>query len=224
MKLIKKITASPVGSRYINDRAFRGSVSIYQGTVVSLAFAVFKAVTGILYSSVWLIATAAYFFLLGAMRAWLAVAYRKKEKRGGFKYERLCYRRIAWLLFILNIPMGFVIFLTIKQAAIINYPWYTIYASAAYTFYMMTLSIINLVKYRKLGSPILSAAKVLNFVAAMMSLLGLQDALIISFAEDNQSTSFRPLMNTLTGAGIYVIVIITALYMLLHKEVEKEIE
>lgn len=89
-----------------------------------------------------------------------------------------------------------------------------IYLSALYTFYSLVLSIIDLVKFHRLDSPILSAAKVLNFVAALMSVLGLQTAMISRFAAG--SDSYRLMMNAITGGCIYGAVIVIAVYMLLH--------
>lgn len=63
------------------------------------------------------------------------------------------------------------------------------------------------------GSPVLSAAKVINFVSAMMSVLGLQTAMISKFSE--KSDSFRAMMNGITGGVIYGIVIVTAVLMLM---------
>ena len=65
--------------------------------------------------------------------------------------------------------------------------WILLCMSAFYTFYTMVISVLNLVKFRKLGSPILSAAKVLNFIAAMMSILGLQTAMISRFSENGEA-------------------------------------
>lgn len=93
-----------------------------------------------------------------------------------------------------------------------QYPGYIIYLSAMYTFYTIVLAIINLFKYRKLGSPILSAAKILNFVSAMMSVFGLQTAMIAHFSTEGET--FRKLMNTITGSFVYGIVILIALYIL----------
>lgn len=59
----------------------------------------------------------------------------------------------------------------------------------------------------------LSAAKVINFVSAMMSVLGLQTAMISKFSE--KSDSFRAMMNGITGGVIYGIVIVTAVLMLM---------
>ena len=79
------------------------------------------------------------------------------------------------------------------------------------------------VKFRKLGSPILSAAKVLNFIAAMMSILGLQTAMIARFSENGES--YRKMMNAITGGFVYGIVILIAVIMLLHsRKTRKKVE
>ena len=101
-----------------------------------------------------------------------------------------------------------------------SYPGYVIYLSAIYTFYISTVSVVNLVRYRKLGSPVLSAAKVLNVVAAMMSVLGLQTAMISSFSP-NGNASFSRTMNTVTGAAVCFGVIVIAVFMLIKSRKTK---
>lgn len=221
MKLLKKIASTELGGRYLNDRAFRGSIGIYQGMLINLIYAVFRGIIGIIYSSVFSLSAAAYYFSLGLLRSGLAYSYRRRKRRGGLRYERRCYLITAWLLLILNIPMGGVILLTVRSERANAYPGYTIYAFASYTFYMITVAIINIVKYRRLGSPILSAAKVLNFISALMSMLGLQNALIAEFSEGNEA--YRRLMNTITGTGIYIIVILLAIGMIIcaHRAVRR---
>lgn len=223
MKLLDKFKQTEFGGRYMSDRAFRGKISIYQGMVINFAYAAFRGVMSVIYGTSWLIATTIYYFALGLIRLWLCSAYRKRKKRGGIKYEIRCYRITACMLLALDIPMGVMIMLFIISDPSAAYPGFTIYASAAYTFYMMTLSIINIFKYKKLGSPILSAAKCINFIAAAMSMLGLQNALIVKFS--SEAASYRVMMNTLTGVGIYIIVIGIAIYMLKRRmRVKKEVK
>ena len=97
-----------------------------------------------------------------------------------------------------------------------------IYLSALYTFYTIILAIVNLVTFRKLGSPILSAAKVLSFVAALMSLLGLQTAMISQFSTEGEA--FRRRMNAITGGAVWFSVILIAVYMLLRSRNMKEVK
>ena len=213
-----RLTGTVFGGKYVGDLAFRGSVSIYQGMMVNFFYVVFRIFVGIRYASVWFITIAIYYLLLGVMRLSLILSYRNRN----VKSELRCYRRTARLLFLLNIPMGGMIVLMVLTDSGYSYPGYVIYLSALYTFYTVILAIVNLVKFRKLGSPILSAAKVLNFVAALMSLLGLQTAMISQFS--NEGENFRRIMNALTGSGVWIAVILTAVYMLLHSRKMKEVK
>lgn len=108
--------------------------------------------------------------------------------------------------------MGGMILMMVLTNSGYSYPGYVIYLSAMYTFYTMVTSVINLVKFRRLRSPILSAAKVLNFIAALMSILGLQTAMIAQFSTEGEN--YRRMMNAITGGAVWLSVILTAVYML----------
>lgn len=208
VSVMRRINGMAFGGRYINDLAFRGSVSIYQGMTVNFLYVLFRIVVGIRYTSMWFISMAVYYLVLAVLRLSLILSYRQKVNID----ELRCYRRTAWLIFLLNIPMGGMITLMVLTNSGYSYPGYVIYLSAMYTFYTMVTSVINLVRFRRLGSPILSAAKVLNFIAALMSILGLQTAMIAQFSVE--SDSFRKTMNAITGGVIWLCVILTAVYML----------
>ena len=218
-RFMRKVSSSKITGRYLNDLAFRGNVSIYQGMAVNAFYVVFRIVAGIRYASVWFISMAVYHLVLGGLWAYLVVCYRRRDP----ELERRCYHTTAWLLFLLNFPMGGMIVLMVRTNSGFSYPGYIIYLSALYTFYTMVTSIQNLVKFRKLGSPILSAAKVLNFIAAMMSILGLQTAMISRFSENGES--YRKMMNAITGGFVYGIVILIAVIMLLcSRKTRKKVE
>ena len=218
-RFMRKVSSSKITGRYLNDLAFRGNVSIYQGMAVNAFYVVFRIVAGIRYASVWFISMAVYHLVLGGLWAYLVVCYRRRDP----ELERRCYHTTAWLLFLLNIPMGGMIVLMVRTNSAFSYPGSIIYLSALYTFYTMVTSVLNLVKFRKLGSPILSAAKVLNFIAAMMSILGLQTAMISRFSENGES--YRKMMNAITGGFVYGIVILIAVIMLLcSRKTRKKVE
>lgn len=210
----------------MNDQLFRSSVSIYQGMAVNFLYMLFRFMTAVRYASVWFFSMAIYYMVLCIMRAYLAFGYRRRESNGA-SYELRCYRRTAGMLFILNIPMGGMIVLMVQTNSGFSYPGYLIYLSALYTLYMMTLSVINLVRFRKMDSSILSAAKILNFVSAMMSVLGLQTAMITRFS--NNGEGYRKMMNAITGGVVFFIVMVTVAVMVVRsskskKEVERNEE
>lgn len=207
-----KISNTKFGGKYLNDLAFRGNISIYQGMLVNFFYVIFRIAVGILHVSVWFIAMAVYYLILGGIRLFLVHGYRHCNEKQEVRY----YHTTAWFLFLLNIPMGAMILLMVWKNNGYSYPGYVIYISAMYTFYTLIISVINLVRFGKLGNPILSAAKVLNFIAALMSLLGLQTAMIAQFSADEEH--FRRVMNACTGTGIWATVIITAIYMLIRSK------
>ena len=216
--MLRRLSGTAFGSAYMGNLAFRGNVGLYAGMAANLLYAVFRALVGIRYASVWFFSMAIYYLLLGILRLSLILSCRSRNR----KSELRCYRRTAWLLFLLNIPMGGMIMLMVLTDSGYSYPGYVIYLSALYTFYMMILAIVNLEKYRKLGSPILSAAKILNLIAALMSLLGLQTAMISQFSPEEES--FRRTMNAVTGFGVWCSVILIAVTMLLRSRKMKEVK
>ncbi len=221
-RLIQKISSTTFGGQYLNDRLFRSRISIYQGMTVNFLYILFRFVSAAQYASIWFFSMAVYYMVLCIMRAYLAFGYRRREENG-LSYELRCYRRIAGMLFILNIPMGGMIVLMVRTNSGFNYPGYLIYLSAVYTFYMMILSVVNLIKFRKMGSPILSAAKVLNCVSAMMSVLGLQTAMITRFSTDGDD--YRKMMNAITGGVIFFIVMVMIAVMVVQSsKIKKEVE
>lgn len=204
-----KIAGSEFGSRYLTDLAFRGNINIYQGMFANFAYVIFRIVVGVRYASVWFASMAVYYLVLGSIRLFLLRSYRR-DAAG----QKFCYRLTAWFLFLLNIPMGGMILLMVVENNAYTYSGCVIYISAMYTFYTMIMSVVNLVRYRRLGSPVLLAAKSLNFIAALMSVLGLQTAMIAEFSAEDDS--FRRLMNTVTGTAVWALVIATAVYMLIR--------
>lgn len=212
--ILRRVNGTAFGARYVNDPAFRGSVSLYQNAAVNFFYMAFRMFAGIRYASVWFISMAVYYWILGGLRLYLLWYYRRRDKN-----ELYAYRRTAWLLFMLNIPMGGMIFLMVVTNSGYSYPGYIIYLSALYTFYTAAMSVINLIRYRRLGSPVLSAAKALNFIAALMSVLGLQTAMIARFSAEDDS--FRKMMNAAVGGVVWLSVVLTAICML-HRSKRKE--
>lgn len=75
--------------------------------------------------------------------------------------------------------------------------------SATYTFYILTVSIMDLIRYRKFQSPVLSAAKAIRFTQALVSLLSLEASMLVQFGNDD---GYRRLMLALSGAGVCAII------------------
>lgn len=209
--LMKKFRSTAVGEKYLTDVRFRAGVSLYQGFFINLLYIVMKLVSGILYRSAWFIALAVYYILLAVMRFLLVRRLNVQDKCVEWRRYRFCG---VMLLFMNQALAGIVIFM-VHQNRGFDYPGLLIYAMAAYAFYAVTIAIVNLVKTRRQKSPILSAAKAVNLVTALVSILSLTTALLSQFGSgDEGDMAFRKVMTGATGGGVCTIVIGMAIYMI----------
>ncbi len=207
--LMKKFRTTRVGEKYMTDVRFRAGVSLYQGFFVNLLYIGMKLVSGIMYRSLWFVALAVYYILLAVMRFMLVRRLNVQDEASELRRYRLCG---IMLLFMNQALIGIVVFM-VQQNRGFAYPGLLIYAMAAYSFYAVTVAIINIVKTRKHNSPILSAAKAINFVAALVSILSLETAMLAQFGEGDDPM-FRQAMTGATGGGVCTIVIGMAIYMI----------
>lgn len=212
--------------RFLTDKELRVWVSAYMGLVVNVGFAILKALTGYLYESGWLYAMAGYHALSGVMM--FVLVYRDKMGAKMSEDVRLIrglhsYELCGWLMIVMNTAISVIVFMVVFREQTISYPGVLIYAIAAYTFYCMTMAVINLVKYRRRHNPVFSAIKRIGLAKALVSIFTLQVAMLTQFTTDSE-TPVR-LMNLGTGAAVCASIMALAVYMLLgvrkdYKEVE----
>jgi hypothetical protein len=175
---------------------------------------VLKLATGILYRSLWLIALSGYYLLLAIMRSVL-VGYVHREKIGENIPREFCrYRVCGYALLVMNQALAVIVGYIVHENQGYSYPGLLIYGMALYAFYAMITAIINVVKFRKLGSPILSAAMIVNLTAAMVSMLSLETAMLAEFGSDEPI--FRRYMTGASGGVVCTVVLALAVYMLVR--------
>lgn len=208
--LLKLSDRVPVVEKYLNDRSFRGEVGLYTGLTMNILYTAFRLVSGIIYGSVWFISLGVYYAVLAIARFYLIRS--RKKKRGDVLGEYRSYVRTAWLLFLLDLPMCGMTVLMITTGAGFNYHGYVIYVSAGYTFYTAIIAGVNIYKYRKLGSPVLQASKNISLITALMSVLGLQTAMMSEFSQNEEN--FTLIMNAVTGGVVVFSCMGVAIYML----------
>ena len=209
----KKIYNTKYGRRYIEDVHFRTELSLYFGLLINFLYIGMKLFSGIYYRSLWFVALAGYYILLAVMRFILLHRGKKRTEKLSKESEIKRYRMCGTTLLIMNFALvGIVIFMVYQNKGF-DYPGLLIYAMAAYSFYSIIIAVVNLVKFRKHGSPLLSAAKVINLVAAMVSILSLETAMLAQFGSDDDPL-FRKVMTGATGGGVCTIVIGMAVFMI----------
>lgn len=215
----QKVYANPLGNKYMTDAAFKVRISLYSSLAINLVYSAFKLFSGIFYSSLWIGAIAIYYILLSVIR-FLLLYHMERKKDSGLIEEYRSYRISAILMMLINLTLsGIVLNMIVKNEAVAYSDIYVI-TSATYTFYVLSVSVIDIVKYRKYKSPVMSASKAIRFAQALVSLLSLEASMLVQFGDDE---SFRRTMLALTGAGVCIIVLTMSVYMIVraNKEIKK---
>jgi divalent metal cation (Fe/Co/Zn/Cd) transporter len=163
---------------------------------------------------VWLIALGVYYLLLAVMRAVL-VGYVHREKIGeNIPREFRRYRVCGYVLLVMNQALTGIVIYIVHANQGFSYPGPLIYGMAIYAFYAVITATVNLVKRRKLGSPVLSAAKAVSLTAALVSMLSLETAMLAEFGNDDSVLRFW--MTGISGGVVCAFVLAMAIYMIVR--------
>lgn len=215
----EKVYSNMYANRYFTDAAFKTHISLYASLAINLFYVATNAISAVMYNTIWFGIFAIYYAILAIMR-FLLVRYFScnsigTSRFGELKRSRLC----AYILMLVNIVLSGVVLMMVYYNRGFEYQGMLIYVMAMYTFYMTVSAIIDLIKYRKLGSPIMSASKVIKFTAALVSMLSLETAMFSQFGQD-ASPEMQRIMILATGGGIAVIVVIMAMYIIIRNTIE----
>ncbi len=217
-----KVYDNRYAKRYLTDAAFKTHVSLYISLSINLLYVATNAFSAVFYSTWWFALFAIYYTILAVMR-FLLVRYVNRNsigvsRLGELKRSRLC----AYILIFVNLILSGAVLMMIYFNRGFEYRGILIYVMALYTFYMTGSAIRDMIKYRKLGSPVMSTSKIIKFAAALVSMLSLETAMFSQFGGD-MAPEHQRLMIMLTGAGIAVTVVTMAVYVIVRntKEIRK---
>ncbi len=215
----QKIYNNPLGNRYMADRVFRTNVSLSASFVISMLYVGINVWSWHLLQSWWFIVLAVYYAIMAVMR-FLLVRYVHVQKIGTsilneWKRSRIC----AYILLLINLSLSGAVLMILYQNKGYDYPGVMIYVMALYTFYSTIHSIVDIVRFRKLASPIMSTAKIVSLSGALVSMLNLETAMFAQFGAD-MAPEHQRIFIILTGAGVSITVVTLSVILIINANKE----
>ena len=211
----EKLYENQYANRYLTDVTYKTHVNLYRSLVINLIYVAINAVSGIVFHTYCFGIFAVYYAIMAIMR-FLLVRYMGKSqigenRLGELKRSRLC----AYILMTVNLALSGAVLMMVCFHRGFQYQGVLIYVIAMYTFYMTITAIIDMVKYRKYKSPVMSVSKIIKLASALFSMLFLETAMFAQFGE-NTSFEVQQIMIIATGAGISLIVVAMSVYMIVR--------
>ena len=217
-----KVYGNYYAGRYLTDPVFKTHVSLYTSLAVNLLYVAVNAVSAAVYSTAWFGIFAVYYAIMAVMR-FLLLRYVNhnvigQSRLGELKRSRLC----AYILMLVNLILTGAVLMMVTFDRGFTYRGILIYVMAMYTFYITGSAIRDLIRYRKLGSPVMSVSKLIKLAQALVSMLFLETAMFAQFGGE-MAPEHQRLMIMLTGGGIAVTVVVMAVYVIVRntKEIRK---
>ncbi len=197
---------------------FRTLLSSTMSFMIGLFFIIFNGALGIIYESLWHGTICIYYILLTLIRG-IIVFYQRKKNYRDIVNGRLLRNKVSKythiMLFALNLALIVPITIMVKGERAYNYGLVPAIAMAAYTFYKIGLSTINLKNARKETNCLIKELRVISMIDTLVAILSLQNAMIIA----NGGGDDMHVVMSYSSAGIFAfIVILTIRSMLINKE------
>lgn len=222
-RIKKRVYENPFGNRYMTDTAFRTRISLYLSLGINLLYVGVHLLSWYINRSWWFVVLAGYYVILSVMR-FLLVRYIRNNEIGGsvikeWKRSRTC----AGILLLVNLSLSGAVLMILFQHKGYEYHGILIYVMAVFTFYMIIHAVMELVKYRRKGSPVMTTAKIVSLSAALVSILNLETAMFSQFGE-NMAVTDQQIIISATGGGVSVIVVTLSVILIVRasKEIRSE--
>ncbi len=217
-----RVYGNEYANRYFTDAVYKTEVNLHGALGVNMIYVIVNAISAVVYQTHWFAIFAVYYVIMAMMR-FLLVRYVSNNpigasRMGELKRARLC----AYILLTVNLALSGAVLMMVYFNRGFQYQGFLIYVMAMYAFYTTTTAIIDMVRYRKYNSPVLSIVKVIKLAAALFSMLFLETAMFAQFGRDT-SPVVKKTMIMVTGGVVSVIVVAVAVYMIVRttKEIRK---
>ena len=174
---------------------------------LNLLYVAFQGVLAIITLSAWYISITVYYLVLSILKGNIFYSMRKNNS---IVKQTKTYRWCGIMFIFLTVALSGIIVLIYTSNMYFEYAGLMIYAVAAYTFYMLTFSIINIFKAKRQSNLYVQSIRNINLVTSLVSIVVLQVALFQAFSPES-NTSFA---NGLTGGAMSALILALGIFMI----------
>jgi hypothetical protein len=217
--ITNKLKSHTFTNKLLEQYSFRTLIFAIVSLVISLGYALFNGVIGIIELSIWYGALSAYYFMLFAMRGSI-LAYNNKKRKAdlGEQQEKISETKIylatGCLLIILPICLSFAIAQMVLGKNSFEHAGLAIYPAAMYAFYKIIMAVVNFVKSHRQDNYSVRAIRNINFADALVSILALQTAMFKEFATEQIGV-----FNAVTGGVVCALTLALGTFMIITADV-----
>ena len=211
MRLLMKI---PFTNRLITDFSYRQRFGYYASIAINVIYIAINVFTGIKHAALWPFALGAYYTVLFLLRLSMVRGISEADYGVNLSAEYRQYMRCGIILLLLDATLGAIITLMVLRGFRYTYSFNMCIVMAMYVFYYVIFALVQLIRFRRYKSPLLSAVRTVTFVSAMLSVLALETAMLSQFGDANSDLTLTFI--AVTGLVIVLLIIGMGTYMIVR--------
>lgn len=204
--------------KWKRDYIFKTMTSSVISFGATVLFALYNGFLGIRLLSVWHGSICVFYLLLVAVRG--MILWTEKNNRARSENEKIYHRQRTFiissvLLLLLNLALILPIFLMVTFEKPVNMGMIPAITMAAYTTYKITMASIHIRKQKRNShrNVLVTELRTVNFVDALVSVLTLQNTLIMVNQTQSDANDMR-ILSAVSGAVIYLVIMIITVHLL----------
>lgn len=192
--------------RWKTDYDFKTVTAALGSLAVTALFALYNGFLGVFHASLWHGSICVYYLVLVILRA-TVIAARKKAGRNAEtdRTQTKVYIASAALLLFLNVCLAVPVSLMVVRQRPVNMTLIPAIAMAAYTTYKVVMASVNLKRRKRSSDRLVRLLRTINFIDALVSVLSLQNTLIMVNMKGDGSEMLT--LTAVTSAAIMLTVL-----------------
>ena len=193
--------------RWKKDYNFKTLINAAGSFFITAAFALYNGFLGICYSSVWNGCICVYYILLAVTRGIIPITEKKNLSRAekADAYRKRTFKITSVVILMMNLALVIPISLMVLNSRPVNMGLIPAIAMAAYTTYKVVIASINIKRMKRSSNILVRELRTINFIDALVSVLTLQNTLIIVNRTEESGDMF--VLTAVSSAVIYLVIL-----------------
>ena len=198
--------AERVLDRWKADYDYKTVAAASASLAVTAIFALYNGFLGVYYASLWHGTICVYYLVLAILRAVVVSAGKRAARKADpARAQEKAYAASAALLIFLNLCLVVPVSLMVTRQKPVHMSLIPAIAMAAYTTYKVIMVSVNLKRRKKSARSLIRLLRAISFVDALVSILTLQNTLIMVTVKDESAEMLT--LSAITSAAIMLAVL-----------------
>lgn len=201
----------------LKNTELKFSLELYMEQFMNFSYGIFKIVSGVVIGSAWIGADGIYNFAQALIQLFQIL---RRKKPGTLATQWKSYRFCGVLILLMHLTLIGIVFQIVNWNRAEESGEIMIIATAAFAFYKLISSFIDLAKDRKHTHPMDSSVRMLALSQAIFAIFSLQAGLLHTFGTGE---SWEQALNLAVGCVVCLLTVAMGIYMIrrANREIKK---